>query len=261
MIRVGGQPCFFSSLRINFNAAWAFRFDCTRKSRNSPSLSTPRHNGGTAPGRALSPSPVLLPDLTGVQSIFPVRKMSFPVPVPAIPLFRCVGNSELKPHDLSGLIGFDPTYPRPNLRNSLYFPCTTGKSGQRQVRPQTASTAIDFDLFSYCSLIANVLYPTSWNAPPQPPSSYFAQQTLKTPVTAHPSCWTPLAKPQETSFVLRVRCGCTVSPTCTLPPPGTSALRWTHWERFERVQKMRQVGARSQISGPLATPMHLLAGC
>ena len=41
---VGGQPCFFSSLRINFNAALAFRFDCTRKSRTSPSLSTPRHN-------------------------------------------------------------------------------------------------------------------------------------------------------------------------------------------------------------------------
>ena len=32
VIRVGVQPCFFSSLRINFNAAWAFRFDCTRKS-------------------------------------------------------------------------------------------------------------------------------------------------------------------------------------------------------------------------------------
>ena len=44
VILVGGQPCFFSSLRINFNAAWAFRFDCTRKSRTSPSLSTARHN-------------------------------------------------------------------------------------------------------------------------------------------------------------------------------------------------------------------------
>ena len=44
VIRVGVQPCFFSSLRINFNAAWAFRFDCTRKSRTSPSLSTARHN-------------------------------------------------------------------------------------------------------------------------------------------------------------------------------------------------------------------------
>ena len=39
----GGCPAlFFSSLRINFNAAWAFRFDCTRKSRTSPSLSTAR---------------------------------------------------------------------------------------------------------------------------------------------------------------------------------------------------------------------------
>ena len=44
VIRVGVQPCFFSGLRVNFNAAWAFRFDCTRKSRTSPSLSTPRHN-------------------------------------------------------------------------------------------------------------------------------------------------------------------------------------------------------------------------
>ena len=35
---MGVQPCFFGSLRINFNAAWAFRFDCTRKSRTSPSL-------------------------------------------------------------------------------------------------------------------------------------------------------------------------------------------------------------------------------
>ena len=41
---VGAHPCFFSSFRINFNAALAFRFDCTRKSKTSPSLSTARHN-------------------------------------------------------------------------------------------------------------------------------------------------------------------------------------------------------------------------
>ena len=49
-------------------------------------------------------------------------------------LFRGVGNSKLKPHDISGLGGFDPAYSRPNPRNSLFFPCKTGKSGQRRVR-------------------------------------------------------------------------------------------------------------------------------
>ena len=43
MTRVGAHPCFFNSFRINFNAAPAFRLDCTRKSRTSPSLSTARH--------------------------------------------------------------------------------------------------------------------------------------------------------------------------------------------------------------------------
>ena len=38
-------------------------------------------------------------------------------------LFRGVGNSKLKPHDISGLGGFDPAYSRPNPRNSLFFPC------------------------------------------------------------------------------------------------------------------------------------------
>ncbi len=51
-------------------------------------------------------------------------------------LFRGVGNSKLKPHDISGLGGFDPAYSRPNPRNSLFFPCKTGKSGQRRVRPR-----------------------------------------------------------------------------------------------------------------------------
>ena len=38
-------------------------------------------------------------------------------------LFRGVGNSKLKPHDISRLGGFDPAYSRPNPRNSLFFPC------------------------------------------------------------------------------------------------------------------------------------------
>jgi len=37
-------PCFFNNFRINFNVALAFRLDCTRKSKTSPSLSTARHN-------------------------------------------------------------------------------------------------------------------------------------------------------------------------------------------------------------------------
>ena len=49
-------------------------------------------------------------------------------------LFRGVGNSKLKPHDISGLGGLDPACSRPNPRNSLIFPCKTGKSGQRRVR-------------------------------------------------------------------------------------------------------------------------------
>ena len=49
-------------------------------------------------------------------------------------LFRGVGNSKRKPHDISGLGGFDTAYSRPNPRNSLFFPCKTGKSGQRRVR-------------------------------------------------------------------------------------------------------------------------------
>jgi hypothetical protein len=44
VIRVGAHPCFFNNFRNNFNAALAFRFDCTRKSRTSPSLSMARHN-------------------------------------------------------------------------------------------------------------------------------------------------------------------------------------------------------------------------
>ena len=65
-----------------------------------------------------------LPCSTNWFSLFP----------PENSLFRGVGNSKLKPHDISGLGGFDPVYSRPNPRNSLFFPCKTGKSGQRRVR-------------------------------------------------------------------------------------------------------------------------------
>ena len=73
--------------------------------------------------------------------VFPVPRTGFPCSPPenslfdqTNSLFRGVGNSKLKPHDISGLGGFDPAYSRPNPRNSLYFPCKTGKSGQRRVR-------------------------------------------------------------------------------------------------------------------------------
>ena len=37
-MRFGTHLCFFNNFRTNFNAAMAFRLDCTRKSRTSPSL-------------------------------------------------------------------------------------------------------------------------------------------------------------------------------------------------------------------------------
>ena len=85
---------------------------------------------------------------TRTALVFPVPRTGFPCSPQknslfdqTNSLFRGVGNSKLKPHDISGLGGFDPAYPRPNLRNSLFFPCKTGKSGQRRGSLQTAPTA------------------------------------------------------------------------------------------------------------------------
>ena len=72
-----------------------------------------------------------LPCSTNWFSLFPPENSLFDQ---TNSLFRGVGNSKLKPHDISGLGGFDPAYSRPNPRNSLFFPCKTGKSGQRRVR-------------------------------------------------------------------------------------------------------------------------------
>ena len=36
VMRFGTHPCSFNNFPINFNAALAFRLDCTRKSRTSP---------------------------------------------------------------------------------------------------------------------------------------------------------------------------------------------------------------------------------
>ena len=72
-----------------------------------------------------------LPCSTNWFSLFPLENSLF---YQTNSLFRGVGNSKLKPHDISGLGGFDPAYSRPNPRNSLFFPCLTGKSGQRRVR-------------------------------------------------------------------------------------------------------------------------------
>jgi len=43
------EPMFLSNFRINFNAALALRFNCTKKTRTSPSLSTARHNQRSHP--------------------------------------------------------------------------------------------------------------------------------------------------------------------------------------------------------------------
>ena len=72
-----------------------------------------------------------LPCSTNWFSLFPPENSLFDQ---TNSLFCGVGNSKLKPHDISGLGGFDPAYSRPNPRNSLFFPCKTGKSGQRRVR-------------------------------------------------------------------------------------------------------------------------------
>ncbi len=72
-----------------------------------------------------------LPCSTNWFSLFPPENSLFDQ---INSLFRGVGNSKLKPHDISGLGGLDPAYSRPNPRNSLFFPCKTGKSGQRRVR-------------------------------------------------------------------------------------------------------------------------------
>ena len=66
-----------------------------------------------------------LPCSTNWFSLFPPENSLFDQ---TNSLFRGVGNSKLKPHDISGLGGFDPAYSRPNPRNSLFFPCKTGKS-------------------------------------------------------------------------------------------------------------------------------------
>ena len=82
-------------------------------------------------GGTLHPAPAGLPCSMNWFSLFPPENSLFDQ---TNSLFRGVGNSKLKPHDISGLGGFDPAYSRPNLRNSLFFPCKTGKSGQRRVR-------------------------------------------------------------------------------------------------------------------------------
>ena len=61
-----------------------------------------------------------LPCSTNWFSLFPPENSLFDQ---TNSLFRGVGNSKLKPYDISGLGGFDPAYSRPNLRNSLFFPC------------------------------------------------------------------------------------------------------------------------------------------
>ena len=61
-----------------------------------------------------------LPCSTNWFSLFPPENSLFDQ---TNSLFRGVGNSKLKPHDISGLGGFDPAYSRPNPQNSLFFPC------------------------------------------------------------------------------------------------------------------------------------------
>ena len=80
-----------------------------------------------------------LPCSTNWFSLFPPENSLFDQ---TNSLFRGVGNSKLKPHDISGLEGFDPAYSRPNPRNSLFFPCKTGEIGARDgFALQTAPTA------------------------------------------------------------------------------------------------------------------------
>ena len=82
-------------------------------------------------GGTLHPAPAGLPCSMNWFSLFFTENSLFDQ---TNSLFRGVGNSKLKSHDISGLGGFDPAYSRPNPRNSLFFPCKTGKSGQRRVR-------------------------------------------------------------------------------------------------------------------------------
>ena len=74
----------------------------------------------TAPADTLHSAPAGLPCSTNWFSLFPPENSLFDQ---TNSLFRGVGNSKLKPHDISGLGGFDPAYSRPNPRNSLFFPC------------------------------------------------------------------------------------------------------------------------------------------
>ena len=61
-----------------------------------------------------------LPCSTNWFSLFPPENSLFDQ---TNSLFRGVGNSKLKPHDISGLGGFVLAYSRPNPQNSLFFPC------------------------------------------------------------------------------------------------------------------------------------------
>ncbi len=99
-----------------------------------------------------------LPCSTNWFSLFPPENSLFDQ---INSLFRGVGNSKLKPHDISGLGGFDPAYSRPNPRNSLYFPCKTGKSGQRRVRSRLRhrlSSPFQWSVFSTSKTVDAALY-------------------------------------------------------------------------------------------------------
>ena len=71
-------------------------------------------------GGTLHPAPAGLPCSMNWFSLFFTENSLFDQ---TNSLFRGVGNSKLKPHDISGLGGFDPAYSRPNPQNSLFFPC------------------------------------------------------------------------------------------------------------------------------------------
>ena len=76
-----------------------------------------------------------LPCSTNWFSLFPPENSLFDQ---TNSLFRGVGNSKLKPHDISGLGGFDPAYSRPNPRNSLFFPVKQGNRARDGFAPDCA---------------------------------------------------------------------------------------------------------------------------
>ena len=79
-----------------------------------------------------------LPCSTNWFSLFPPENSLF---YQTNSLFRGVGNSKLKPHDISGLGGFDPAYSRLNPRNSLFFSLLNREIGPETGSLQTAPTA------------------------------------------------------------------------------------------------------------------------